>query len=194
MKIYKEKSNDLNKTYTLKQQWGDEENINVCLNLTHDDNNLIINFDVFENELRRETSSNNSKVYEDSCVEIFLQNINSKKYLNFEISASSYMLIGKGENRNNRKKFDNNIIDTIKRKVIIYCDKKNNVHWSLKIYLDLYKWDLVEKKDISKQKIKANFYKCGDKLKTPHYLTLFNVDTKEPNFHNPTSFQELLFV
>ena len=35
---------------------------------------------------------------------------------------------------------------------------------------------------------RANFYKCGDKLKIPHYLTWNPVPTEKPDFHRPEYF------
>ena len=33
--------------------------------------------------------------------------------------------------------------------------------------------------------IRANFYKCGDKLQTPHFLSWNPIDLEKPNFHCP---------
>ena len=41
--------------------------------------------------------------------------------------------------------------------------------------------------------IRANFYKCGDKLQTPHFLSWSPIDLEKPNFHCPEFFGELHF-
>jgi hypothetical protein len=44
------------------------------------------------------------------------------------------------------------------------------------------------KESLSGKKIKANFYKCGDKTEEPHYLSWSPIDTPEPDFHVPSFF------
>jgi hypothetical protein len=36
--------------------------------------------------------------------------------------------------------------------------------------------------------IRLNVYKCGDKLSTPHYLSLAPIKTTDPDFHRPEFF------
>jgi Carbohydrate-binding family 9 len=40
----------------------------------------------------------------------------------------------------------------------------------------------------------ANFYKCGDKLPEPHYVTWNPVETPAPDFHQPGYFGLLRFM
>ena len=42
-------------------------------------------------------------------------------------------------------------------------------------------------------RMKANFYKCGDKLQTPHFLSWNRIDLPSPNFHRPDFFGTLEF-
>ena len=42
--------------------------------------------------------------------------------------------------------------------------------------------------------LKANFYKCGDKLSVPHYLSWNPVTTEKPDFHRPEYFGLLEFA
>ncbi len=39
----------------------------------------------------------------------------------------------------------------------------------------------------------ANFYKCGDKLTVPHFVTWNSIGTNKPDFHQPKFFGELYF-
>ena len=195
IKIF-EKNENIKRTYhKLKYQWKEDFDTIVKVNLLYEKRTLIINFDILENEIRKCTTHNNDKVYEDSCVECFIQIPNSDEYYNFEISASSYMLVGRGSSRNNRFLFDDSLINKIDRKVIILDETKGSSHWLLNMSLDLEEWKLIgEKEDIKNYKLKGNFYKCGDKVSKPHYFSLFDVDSETPNFHYPPSFRELIFV
>jgi hypothetical protein len=40
----------------------------------------------------------------------------------------------------------------------------------------------------------ANFYKCGDKLKQPHFLSWKQVVLPSPDFHQPRFFGQLSFL
>ncbi len=40
---------------------------------------------------------------------------------------------------------------------------------------------------------RANFYKCGDKQHTPHFLSWNKIDLPEPCFHCPEFFGKILF-
>jgi len=43
------------------------------------------------------------------------------------------------------------------------------------------------------RRVKANFYKCGDNMKTPHYLSWNPIGTERPNFHTPDYFGTIVF-
>ncbi len=42
--------------------------------------------------------------------------------------------------------------------------------------------------------IKANLYKCGDHLSTPHFLSWVPIDTAGPDFHVPRCFTKMTFL
>lgn len=41
--------------------------------------------------------------------------------------------------------------------------------------------------------VKANFYKCGDELQTPHFLSWNPINIEKPDFHRPDFFGSLEF-
>ena len=43
------------------------------------------------------------------------------------------------------------------------------------------------------QKMRANFYKCGDLLQTPHFLSWNAIQLPEPKFHCPEFFGTITF-
>ena len=46
---------------------------------------------------------------------------------------------------------------------------------------------------IRDREIKANFYKCGDELQTPHFLSWNPIKIENPDFHRPDFFGTLEF-
>jgi hypothetical protein len=51
-----------------------------------------------------------------------------------------------------------------------------------------------ELKELKGKVFRANFYKCGDKLAVPHYVTWNPVGTVAPDYHRPEYFGLLKFV
>ena len=49
-------------------------------------------------------------------------------------------------------------------------------------------------KDVKGKTFRANFYKCGDKLTVPHYVTWSPVETVKPDYHQPEYFGNIKFV
>jgi hypothetical protein len=49
-------------------------------------------------------------------------------------------------------------------------------------------------KELKGKTFTANFYKCGDKLTQPHYLTWNPVGTRNPDYHQPEYFGVLKFI
>jgi Carbohydrate-binding family 9 len=43
------------------------------------------------------------------------------------------------------------------------------------------------------QLMRANLYKCGDRLTKPHYATWNPVVSQKPDYHRPESFGEWIF-
>jgi hypothetical protein len=48
--------------------------------------------------------------------------------------------------------------------------------------------------DLSGMDAHGNFYKCGDKLKQPHFLSWKPVVLPSPDFHQPRFFGQLSFL
>jgi hypothetical protein len=40
--------------------------------------------------------------------------------------------------------------------------------------------------------LRANLYKCGDLLRTPHYLSWSPIEAAKPDFHRPEQFGTLI--
>ncbi|MBP7219058.1 MAG: hypothetical protein KA995_01385, partial [Paludibacteraceae bacterium] len=66
-----------------------------------------------------------------------------------------------------------------------------NTHWQLGIAIPA---PLFNKSDWYKNTIWANFYKCGDKLQEPHYLSWKSIVSPKPQFHVPHFFGALRCV
>lgn len=151
---------------------------------------LSIHFTVEETVdcFRAEVDSDNGRSWEDSCVEIFLQNPqNPSEYFNFETTSRGYMLAAKGPDRNNREVLPQAEIDKVVRTKELASVAGNLVCWGMMIQIPASIFGLNSFEGVT---LKGNLYKCADKAKTPHYLSAFEIDTEKPDFHRPEFFQD----
>ena len=137
---------------------------------------------------RSEVKENNGHSWEDSCVEIFLQNpTNPEEYFNFEITSRGFMLAAKGKDRNNRTPIPQADADKVIRTKQIASVAGNLICWGMTVQIPA---SVLGLKSFDGIKLKGNLYKCGDLAKTPHYLSAFPIDTEKPDFHRPEFFKE----
>jgi hypothetical protein len=161
-------------------------------------------FEVNDNSVLAVCTKDMMPVWEDSCVEIFLRPKNGTGHLAFEFNCIGTLFAAyiKNEKIINGK-FAEEILFTadeckkIERKVslagIIYPEKEGEVFWSVEF---LIPFSLVEKyfgEVYLKEKIYfANFFKCGDKLKKPHWISWNKLS--ELNFHVEKDFGEIILT
>lgn len=149
-----------------------------------------VNFTVEEPEecFRAEVRDDNGRSWEDSCVEIFLQNpANPSEYFNFETTSRGFLLAAHGPDRNNRQVLSQPDIDKIIRTKQIASVAGNLICWGMNIRIPAGIFGLSSFEGVT---LRGNLYKCGDKSKTPHYLSAFPIETEKPDFHRPEFFQE----
>ena len=179
----------------LQSFWDETNGVEVSVRLCHDQQNLHVRFSVMEKQLRRMTTEHNQKTYTDSCVEIFLQSEGQSEYVNFEFSASTKILVGRGEGRDNRTLYPVSLIERIPVSVQILENCIERSIWRLEASIDLALFGLVEpNSSLSGLILKGNLYKCGDGLKEKHYLSYAPIGKIKPDFHAPAFFIPLQFA
>ncbi|MCQ2106079.1 MAG: hypothetical protein MJZ26_09830 [Fibrobacter sp.] len=151
---------------------------------------FVVNFSVEESEncFRAEVKEDNGRSWEDSCVEIFLQNpAKPEEYFNFETTSRGFLLAAHGPDRNNRQILAQDIINKIIRTKQVASVAGNLICWGMTVQIPASIFGLTSFEGVA---LRGNLYKCGDKAKTPHYLSAFPIDTEKPDFHRPEFFQE----
>ncbi|NOY08582.1 MAG: hypothetical protein GXP33_07045 [Spirochaetes bacterium] len=172
------------------------------------DDGLVLRYKVSEDSIRAVNNKTNEPVYEDSCVEFFFSE-DGKHYYNFEFNCIGTALIGYGSSRENREWIEPELIEKILRFPSLgrepFTEKKGSVTWQLSVYIPFtfFKKMHLAKKYISERDLsaaggdaghfRANFYKCGDKLSTPHFVSWNRILTEKPDFHRPDYFGDLIF-
>ena len=145
----------------------------------------------YEENPRTECYGRDEPVYTDSCLELFVAPVSTRKeYINVECNSKGVFLCEFGEGKYNRALSASVTRFSPLVESFYGCDGKGSF-WGVYITLtknfiaDVYK---VELKDINFDLIRLNFYKCGDGCAVPHYLAFSPVTTLPPGFHNPDCF------
>ena len=155
---------------------------------------LVVDFRVSGLDLRAQNTADNGRQWEDSCVEVFIQDPEDGNYYNFEINALGKVLACTGPDRHNRTPRPAEEMEEILRFAQLENAPKDleGIHtWRVGVLIPFYLIGL-DPENLPKS-IRANFYKCGDKTAHPHYLSWSPVETPKPDFHRPEFFGELIF-
>lgn len=145
--------------------------------------------------MRAVNYKDNDPVWQDSCVEFFVQVPGEKEYYNFEFNCIGTALGGKRENRNAAVHLSPECLKSIKR----YASAGNKPFQEME---GLFAWNLLVAIPFEligldgnnlPEKLYANFYKCADGTSLPHYLSWSPIETEKPDFHRPDFFGEIYF-
>ncbi len=170
----------------------------VAFSLGYTEQELLIKFYITENWFKAEKTETNQMVCEDSCVEFFVSPDESGLYYNFEFNGIGTCLMGSGRDRHSGRRAEPDIIAKIRRKTSVgdkpVAEIKGEFSWSITIAIPLQVFYHHKVNKLEGKIFRANFYKCGDKLSVPHYLTWNPVGTEKPDFHRPEYFGLLRFV
>lgn len=175
------------KTFRLDNYlWGSrKEDTEVTLTLSRSEGALCFEFRVREKELRRMVWEDQGRVWEDSCMELFISP-DRIHYHNFEFSASGALRIGYGTSRTDRSPVSDELVKSVTRKVTIAENTNKVSRYTLEGKIPLKEFGL----DVSV--LYMNAYKCGDLLKEPHFISLFPIDLPSPDFHQIRFFGEVV--
>lgn len=137
---------------------------------------------------RAEVTEDNGRCWEDSCVEVFLQDpAGSGEYFNFETTSRGFMLAARGMDREHRQPLPATAIAKVRRTKLTASVVGDLVCWGMAIEIPAEIFGIPSFDGI---RLRGNLYKCADKAKTPHYLSAFPIETERPDFHRPEFFQE----
>jgi Carbohydrate-binding family 9 len=167
----------------------------VHFSIAYCDEFIFLKYYVAEKFMLAVNSLPNTPVYEDCCVEFFLSFDDEKAYYNFEFNCIGTALAGYGETKTERVLLPELLINQIKyQSVINNYQVKNDKYWELTLVIpkSLFCYNKIE--TFKGKRCRANFYKCGDKLPIPHFVSWSNIKSQEPNFHLPDFFGNLYFL
>jgi hypothetical protein len=170
----------------------------VALAIGYSDHEIFMKYYITENYFKAEKTETNQMVCEDSCVEFFVSPEDDGIYYNLEFNGIGTCLIGAGTGRENSIRANPEIVSKIRRQTSVgenpVREREGKFEWTITLAIPFEVFFHHKVKDLKGKKFRANFYKCGDMLAVPHYVTWNPVGTEKPDYHQPKYFGLLKFV
>ncbi len=169
---------------------------NVEAQIAYIDDAILLKFNVKEQAVLARTTEPNGEVWTDSCVEFFISPNCNEEYYNFEFNCIGTPLLR--HNKDGEVIFaSDSIMSSIKTSSTLgnkpFEERKGDFEWSLAVvipFVSLFKHNID---GVKGKTMKINFYKCGDNLTVPHFVSWTKIDTEQPSFHQPAFFGEVVF-
>lgn len=163
--------------------------------IAHTGDAILLRFFVDEDYTAALVAEDNGPVWTDSCVEFFIS-FDETGYYNFECTCIGKALLGFRKRRNESVHADRAVLDTIRRAPSLGTEpfeERRGVSWELSAEIPVGAFFRHSLGDLSGVAARGNFYKCGDGLTVPHFLSWLRVGVPEPDFHREEFFGEIEF-
>lgn len=170
----------------------------VMFAMAYGEKEIYLKFYVREANTKAEKSEANQMVCEDSCVEFFVSPAGDGIYYNFEFNPIGTTHLGCGTGRHDRIMADKECVERIRHLASMgdepFSEIRGDNKWTLTVAIPFDVFFRHNIKNPEGRSFSANFYKCGDKLSTPHYVTWSPVGTEKPDYHRPEYFSIIKFI
>ncbi|PXV69205.1 cellulose/xylan binding protein with CBM9 domain [Dysgonomonas alginatilytica] len=168
----------------------------VTFTIAHNSENILLQYKVKENEILAAVTTDNGEVWTDSCVEMFLS-FDNKHYYNAEFTCIGKALLGYREFGGSAEHGSKEVMQSILRLPSLGTANRDkeigNFDWTLTIVIPCAAFWKSDIQSFDGLQVKGNFYKCGDNLTVPHFVSWTTIGTPSPSFHQPRFFGELIF-
>ena len=169
----------------------------VAFRMAYTADALLIHYKVNEESVRAVAAEDNGRVWEDACCEFFCTPADDSTYYNIECNCIGTVLVGYGATRENRTPAPVGIVRGVKRWSSLgdqpFDLKAAPAEWQLALVIPFTTFFKHTIDSFDGRTVRANFYKCGDKLPKPHFLSWSAIDLPSPDFHCPAFFGEVVF-
>ncbi len=167
----------------------------VRFDIAHTGDKIVLKYFVAEPFTLAKITEDNGRVWTDSCVEFFIA-FDDSGYYNLECTCTGRALLGFRKTHDDASHAPQSVLDTIVRRPSLgtaLFDERRDLSWSIEIELPVAAFFRHDITDISGVSARGNFFKCGDNLSVPHFLSWSPISSPKPNFHLPQFFADLQF-
>lgn len=168
----------------------------VSFRIGHTGDAILIAWEVDEKDVRA-MAGDNGAVWEDSCVEFFISFNGGATYYNIECNCRGGMLCGHGSGKTGRVNAPTENLTQVLRHTTLGPDafdtRSADSPWEMSMIIPLRLFGDDAPASLDGVTASGNFYKCGDELPHPHFLSWSPVKVDSPNFHLPEFFGKIVF-
>ena len=181
-----------------KVNWpeGWPEKPEARVEVRNDHEYLYLHYYVQGEQLRAVTTEDQGPVWEDSCVEFFCRVPGEPYYMNFETNCIGAMVASRrrGKTEDVQPLPPEEMAQIVRRCTFpreVIEERDGLFRWEVELRIPL---SLIFRNRPPQfpQPLQANFYKCADKTKKPHFLSWQPISLPNPNFHCPEFFGEIV--
>ena len=169
----------------------------VKFRAAHTGDAILLHYQVTEASVRAVALADDGRVWEDACVEFFLSPEGNDFYYNFECNCATKLLLHGGLAGTERPGASEEVLKSVKRWSSLgtepFEEKVGECTWEVALIIPVSAIFRLEIETLNGKAMRANFYKCGDLLQTPHFLSWSPIDLPQPKFHCPEFFGEIKF-
>jgi hypothetical protein len=167
----------------------------VKFRIAHNGICIFLNYQVEEIDIKAVCNEDGGKVWEDSCVEFFIAFPNQDFYTNIECNCIGKIVAEARTDKLHCLSVPFNLANRIERWSSIGSNPVENLSgkWEVSMIIPIAVFRFNEINSFNGIHARGNFYKCGDNLKAPHFLSWNPVKSEQPNFHLPQFFGEIYF-
>lgn len=169
----------------------------VSFRIAHTGKEILLHYKVKEASVRAVADKDNGRVWEDACVEFFISPSSDNCYYNFECNCIGKLLIQGGIVNEDRPVASPETLGMVKRWSSLgnepFEERAGECNWELTLVIPVSAFFKHSIDSLDGKTMTGNFYKCGDKLSTPHFLSWNPIRLERPMFHCPAFFGTLHF-
>lgn len=159
---------------------------------------ILLDYRVGERHVRAMARHDGGRVWEDSCCEFFCSPTDGGPYYNIECNCAGVLLVGAGRGRHHREAAPAEVLGGISRWSSLgteqFDTREAPALWRLSLVIPIGTFFRHNIGELSGRDFRANFYKCGDRLPEPHFVSWCPIDSPQPDFHRPEYFGTLHFA
>lgn len=170
----------------------------VEFRIGYDEAGVHLEWTVDEQSVRAEQGTPGGEVYEDSCVEFFFKpSADDPHYYNFEWNAIGNLCVSWRTGRFDAEPAPASVYGLVRSDSSCgskpFSEKPSEGPWTLKLFIPVEAFWKSGIKSLRGLKACGNFYKCGDGLAVPHFVTWAPISTEKPDYHRPEFFKDIVF-
>ena len=146
---------------------------------------LVLHYRVSEQSVRAVYGEDNGQVWADKDT-----------YYNIECNCVGTLLVGLRGEDCGRCHVEPEVLATVKRWASLgrepFGERDEQTTWELALVIPAAVFAKYPIQLEQGARLRANFYKCGDDLPVPHFVSWNPINVEKPNFHRPECFGELV--